>query len=112
MAELMVSANDFGREYAEALFMGTPKDQLVNPEKPKLKAVSAEENARLEAEMETLEREFKAIEEPYSENMLNLTLIRGYVKRLLDNGKVVRFLSSRHQDLFSEFERLAALETV
>jgi len=112
IAELMVSANNFTKGYAEGLFMGTPKDQLVDPQQAKTKAIAPEELAKMEAEMETLERDFKAIEEAYSENMLNLTVIRGYLKRLLENSKVVRFLSSKHSDLFPEFERIAAADSI
>jgi hypothetical protein len=36
IAELMVSANNFAAGYAEALVLGTPKDQLAQPEKPKV----------------------------------------------------------------------------
>lgn len=84
IAELMESANNFTKGYADALVLGTPKDQLANPEEPKQKAgMSAEEIARLEGEMESLERDVKAVEETYGENMLNLTLARGYFKKLL-----------------------------
>lgn len=111
IAELMVSANNFSRGYAEALFIGTSQDQLVNPEEPKTKTgISSEEIARMEHEMESLERDFRAVEETYSDNILNLTVIRGYVKKLLENGKVVRFLGAKHGDIFSEFERVAATE--
>jgi hypothetical protein len=111
MAELMVSANTYAKGYVAALLMGTPKDQLANPEKPKtVPGMTSEEIARMEQEMEILERDFKAIEENYGENMLNLTLARGYVKKLLENSKAVRFLTSKHQDVFSEFEAVAATE--
>jgi hypothetical protein len=111
MAELMISAHDFSKGYAEAMLIGTPKDQLLESDKPKIKTMlSAEEVARMENEMETLERDFKAVEESYGDNMLNLTLARGYVKKLLENAKVVRFLSSKHQDIFTEFEAAAATE--
>lgn len=110
MAEMMVKMNDFTISYAEGLFMVTPKEQLVNPEKPKSRTLSSEEVVRMEQEMESLEADFKTIEENYSENMLNLTVIRGYVKKLLENGKVVRFLSAKYQDVFTEFERVAATE--
>lgn len=112
IAELLVSANNFTKSYAEGLFMGTPKDQLVDPQKPKTTTISPEEIARMEAEMESLERDFKSIEDGYAENMLNLTVIRGYVKRLLENSKVVRYISSKHQDLFPEFERIVAAESI
>lgn len=34
----------------------------------------------------------------YSENMLNLTLASGYVKKLLDNAKVARFLNAHDSE--------------
>lgn len=111
IAELMVSANNFTKGYAEGLFMGTPKDQLADPKKPKTKSIAPEELAKIEAEMESLEQDFKAVSEAYAENMLNLTVIRGYLKRLLENAKVARFLS-KHSDLFPEFERIAMAESI
>ena len=113
IAELMVSANNFTTGYAEALVLGTTKDQLANPEEPKRKeGMSAEEIARLEGEMESLERDVKAVEETYGENMLNLTLARGYFKKLLDNAKVVRFLNGNYRDFLTEFEAIAASDGV
>lgn len=113
IAELMISANNFTEGYAEALVMGTPKIQLIQPEQSKTKTgLSAEEIARLEQEMESLERDFKAVEDSYGENVLNLTLARGYVKRLLENAKVVRFLGSKYAEILSEFESIAAAETL
>ncbi|MBI1178409.1 hypothetical protein GC207_13320 [bacterium] len=111
MAELMVSANNFTAGYAEALILGTPKDQLLNPAEPKAKAgLSVEEIARMEREMESLERDFKAVESNYSENMMALTVSRGYIKKLLENAKVVRYLNANHQEFLTEFEAIAATE--
>jgi len=113
MAEIMVSANNFTHAYAEALVMGTSQDQLTDPDKPKqVKGLSAEDLARLEQEMKAVEPNFKAVEQSYGKNMFNLTLAKAYVKKLLLNVKVVRFLTSKHPDIFSEFEAVAALETV
>lgn len=111
IAELMVSTNTFTRNYVDALLIGTPKHQLLNPQEPKVaKGMTVEEISRLEEEMESLHMDFKAIETTYGDNMLNLTVARSYVKKLLDNTKVSRFLKTRHEDLFSEFEILAAKE--
>jgi ParB/RepB/Spo0J family partition protein len=113
IAELMVSAGNYTKGYAEALVLGTPKDQLVNPDEPKQKkGMTREEIGKLEAEMETLERDLKAVERSYGDNMLNLTLARGYVKKLLDKARVVRFLNANHPDIFTEFESLAAAEAL
>lgn len=112
IAELLVGANNFTKSYAEGLFMVSPKDTLVNPLKPKTKTIAPEDLAKMEAEMELLERDFRSIEDVYAENMLNFTVIRGYLKRLLENAKVVRFVSSKHADLLPEFERLSAADAM
>jgi hypothetical protein len=39
--------------------------------------------------------------------MLNLTLARGYFKKLLENAKVVRFLNGNYRDFLTEFEAIA-----
>ncbi len=74
--------------------------------------MTREEIAKMEQEMESLERDLKAVEQSYGENMLNLTCARGYIKKLLDNAKVVRFLNANHPDIFTEFESIAAAEAL
>ncbi|MCE0497994.1 MAG: ParB N-terminal domain-containing protein [Methylacidiphilales bacterium] len=111
MAELMVTANNFSRGYAHALLMGTPADQLTTPDKPKqVKGLSVEDIGRMEQEMQSAEHDFKAVEQSYGENVFNLTLAGAYVKKLLLNAKVIRFLSSKYTDIFSVFEDVAATE--
>ena len=111
IAELMISTNNFTKNYAEAMVLGTPKDQLVSPDEPKRRAgLTREEIGKLEAEMEALERDVRGVERAYGENMLNLTLARGYVKKLMENVRVVRFLTANYRDILSEFEALAVAE--
>jgi hypothetical protein len=66
----------------------------------------------MEREMEALEHDFKAIEATYTENMMSLTLAKGYLKRLLENNRVVRYLREHHGDLLTELEATAAAEAV
>ena len=111
MAELMTSANNFSRGYAEALLTGTLKEDLVNPNEPKkAKGMTPEELARMEQEMAIVSRDFKAMEGTYGETVLNLSLARTYVASLLKNAKVARFLVSRHSDYFLQFQKLAESE--
>ncbi len=113
IAEVMVSANNFTKPYAEALVMATPKDQMVSPHEPKKKAgMTAEELARMEREMEALEKDFKNIEANYTENMMSLTLARGYIKRLIENSRVAKHLREHHGELLPEFETIAKAEGV
>lgn len=113
LAELMVSANNYSKGYAEALLLGTPKDMLVDPGAARVRTrISREDLARMENEMESLERDYKAIEDSYADNMLNLTVLRGYVRKLLANPKIVRFLGNRHGEMLGEFERIAEADGV
>ena len=74
--------------------------------------MSPEEIARMELEMESLERDFKAMEGIYGENMLKLTLAKGYLRNLLSNTKVKRYLRTNHSQVFEEFETLVAAEAL
>ena len=113
IAEMMVTANNFFTGYAEALVLGTAKDQLVNPDEPKKKkGMSAEDIARMEGEMESLERDLKTASDNYTDNMFTLQTAQTYVKNLLKNDKVVRYLNTNHPEIYAEFEGIAATESV
>jgi ParB-like chromosome segregation protein Spo0J len=113
MAELLISAHNFTYSYVEALFVGTSKDHLLKPEEPKLKkGLTTEEIAHLENEMESIEHDFRAVDQTYGANVLNFTVTRTYLKKLLENAKVARFLSSKHPDLLSEFEAIIAMGSI
>lgn len=113
IADLMFSANNYTKGYAEALVLGTPKDQLVNQEEPKKKeGMTREEIAKLESEMETLEQDLRSVEGAYGENNLVLTCARAYIKKLVDKAQVLRFLSTNYPEILAEFEAIAASETL
>jgi ParB-like chromosome segregation protein Spo0J len=113
IAEMMVTANNYFTGYAEALVLGTAKDQLVNPDEPKKKkGMSVEDIARMESEMESLERDLKTASDNYTENMFTLQTAQTYIKNLLKNAKVVRYLNTNHAEIYSEFETIVAAEMV
>ena len=113
MAQLMVSGNNYTRAYAEALIVGTPSDQLVNGSKPKsAHGISEEEIARMEKEMEVLERDYRLHQDHFGENSLHLNSAQRYIKRLLENAKVKRFLGNRYPEILEEFQELAAIEAL
>jgi len=86
---------------------------LLNPERDKkIPGKTTEDVARMEKEMEALEREFKVIQDDYGANTLHLGAVQRYIKRLLDNPKVRKFLQHRYVELLEEFQELAALETL
>jgi len=78
----------------------------------KRKGFTPEHIARLEQEMETLQRDFKAVETSYGQNVLHLTLARAYIRKLLENVNVARFLQSSQAEIHAEFAKLAAAEAL
>jgi ParB-like chromosome segregation protein Spo0J len=113
MSQLMVSGNNYTFAYARALLVGTAQDQLAKPEEPKrVKGLSAEEIARMEREMESLERDFRIFQDQFGQNTLHLGAAQRYIRRLLDNTKVKRFLQQRQPEIFEELNDIAAIESL
>lgn len=110
-AQLMVAANNYTHAYAQALLLGTSAELLVSPEKPKaIQGIKAEDVAQMEKEMETLERDFKVYQTSYGENALTLNVVQRYVKRLVENTQVKRFLGKRYPEIQEELTDLAEME--
>ena len=108
VAELMCAADNYSVGYVKCLVAATPVDELIEDERPKeIRGLSPEDITRLEHEMATLTREFKLIEDSHGKNVLNLVIVNGYLKKLLDNARVVRFLSQNHPEILAEFQKLA-----
>ena len=113
IATLMNDAGNYTGSYAQALLAATPKDQMVNPEKPKkIKGISDEQMARMESEMTALQREYLLIEENYGGDVMNLTLARGYLSSLLANAKVVRYLAQHHAEVLAQFQKILEMTTL
>ena len=95
MVQLMNDANIYSISYAKVLMASTSKDQFLEPEKPeKIKGLSEEQMSRMENEMNVLEQDYKLAEETYSNDVLYLTLAKGYITKLLKNNSVTKYLSS------------------
>lgn len=44
--------------------------------------------------------------------MLNLVVVVGYLRRLLDNARVVRFPSQNHREILTEFQKLVETKSL
>jgi hypothetical protein len=113
IAELMVAANNYSAGYVDALILGTHKEQLVTPEKPKKrKGLSPEDIARMEEQSLILERDLKSIEASYGQNVLILTVVRSYVRKLLSNAAVGQFLQANYSDILGELSAIVEAESL
>jgi hypothetical protein len=71
--ELMSAMNNFTARYAQALLAATRQDDLSQPNRPKkIGGLTPEQMARMEREMDGLQREFKTVSASYGDTVLNL----------------------------------------
>jgi RepB plasmid partitioning protein/ParB/Sulfiredoxin domain len=107
IAELMCAANNYSAGYSKCLVAATPAELLGDAERGKdIKGLSPEDISRMEHEMDSLGRDFKLIEESHGKNVLNLVLVVGYLRKLLENPRIVRHLSIQHPEILTEFQKL------
>jgi ParB-like chromosome segregation protein Spo0J len=112
-AELMLSVNNFSATYAEALLAATPAAHLSDPAQPKkVRGLSMDQIARMEQEMSLVQSRFKAIEQTYNRNVMQLVLARGYVAKLLGNDAVARWLSRHQPEVRDEFRVIVSAATL
>jgi hypothetical protein len=105
VAELLVATGNYSVPYTKALLAATPAEMLIEPDKHKgVKELTPEQIAKIEREMEALQRDLKGVEENHGTHVLNLVLARGYVTKLLGNVRVTKYLSQRHPDIFRELQ--------
>jgi len=109
MAELMNLSSTYTAPYARALLAATTPDQLVAPPKAESRP---EQLAKIETEMRSIERDFVVLEESYSQDTLNLQLARGYLKTLLQNTRVGRYLGQKHRELLAQLERVVEVSSL
>lgn len=110
-SELMINANNYSVAYASAILAGTPQSQLAEPNKPKtVKGITAEAIVRMERELSRLQEAMSSIQDTYSRDHLELTVIKGYLKRLLDNASVVRYLAASRPEYLPEFQSIVEME--
>ncbi len=95
-AELMISMNNYSNGYATSLLARTPQ-QLLESDKPKkIKGLTERQMELMERKSASLDREFKMVEQSYGNDHLDLVLTIGYLRKLIGNPKVARYLAQKN----------------
>lgn len=106
-AELMISVNNFTLSYAKAILAATKQSDLAKPDQPKkIGGMTPEQMAKMERELDKLNRDFKAVEDTYGDDVLHLVLASRYLGRLVDNGNIHDYLVKRHPEMLVEFQTI------
>ena len=107
MAEVMVASNNYTAAYAKCLVLASSPDQLLEPSQQTAPGGMEDHDvARLQREINSMEHEFTLVQDEYGRNMLNLVVVVGYLRSLLNNAAVVRFLSQAEPTMLAEFQKI------
>ena len=105
--ELMLASNNISMAYAKGLLIASPPASLLQESKTrKIRGVTTEQMAMMEREMGNLHGHFKTIEQTYGQDVLNLVVATGYIKRLVENTAIVKYLRQNQPDLLTEFRKI------
>lgn len=111
--DLMVSASNMTVPYAEALLVATPDDMLIEPKRSRrLAGLSQEAMARMEREMQSVQGQYRLLEQGYGQDVLQLVLLRGYLVKLVGNARVKKFLQAKSPEILEQFQALVAAVTL
>jgi hypothetical protein len=107
-AENMVGMNCYTTSFADSLLAATPQADLVDSERPKrVRGLTADQMAIMERESANLEREYRMIEQSHGADQFDLVLASGYVRRLLGNAGITRYLAKHHPEILPELQKIA-----
>jgi ParB-like chromosome segregation protein Spo0J len=112
-AELMAGQHNYSLQFAKALLAATPDTAMAVPRRktPRREGqVSAEQMAKMERELASLQTQVKSFEENYGLDTLHLTVARGYIRKLLGNPKVVSWLGRHRGEYLGEFRAITDVD--
>ena len=106
-AEHMIASGTFSVPFAKALLEVSRRELLLEPPAPRnIEAGSAAAQALLEQENDSLLKGLKNIEASYGTDILTLSIVLGYIERLLSNPRVERHLTKYHSDILLSLRAL------
>ena len=113
-AELMAGQNNFTVAFARALLAATPEKLLAKPPKKPggVTSVTAEQIGRMDRELASLQAQVQSVVESYGTDNLHLTVARGYIRKLLGNARITRWLTQHHPEFLSEFQSIAEIDSI
>ena len=109
-AELMTGQKNYSVAFVNAMLAATSPALLVHNKNSKGKEkVSADSMAKMEREISDLQTRNRQVEETYGPDVLQLTIVKGYISALLGKASIVRWLARHRSEYLQEFQSLAEI---
>ena len=102
---------NYSAKFARSIWLASSDKQLINPIK-RANTLDVEKLGRLENEVSKVQGKYKLMEDKYGIDVLNLTLVKGYIRKILGNERVCSYLRGNEYDIFQQFERIVELDSI
>ncbi|PZV40534.1 plasmid partitioning protein RepB C-terminal domain-containing protein [Mesorhizobium kowhaii] len=111
IAQFMIALDRVKVNWARVLIALTPQSQLADPSIPRTQCagITANQIEAMESESTDLSKEFRNTAERLGSWDLEFIAVRGYLNRLMDNLKIVRYLAHHFPKQLAQFQ--GVLET-
>ena len=84
----------------------------MDTKKPKkMRGITPEAMARMERELARLQEGITSIQDTYGQDHLQLTVIKGYLAKLLGNVRIVRYLMQHRPEFMTEFQAITEMSS-
>lgn len=111
--KIMVESKTFSTSFARSIWLATPDELLAVPRRRQKSIVTDFSHfTKLEEEINRLHGEYEEIEENYGLNVLNFTLVKGYIKTLVMNPRVNRYLRINNPDILEHLESIVDIDNL
>jgi ParB-like chromosome segregation protein Spo0J len=109
IADAMNSAGDYKASLARLMVDSSPEAELTETERERraVRAIETPEDlARLKRELQCVEKDYNRASKNYSQLMFDVTLARNYLKLLLGNNRVLKYLAQNYKAELDAFQRI------
>ncbi|MBK5146017.1 ParB N-terminal domain-containing protein [Budviciaceae bacterium BWR-B9] len=110
----MISINNYTYKFVYSMLYSTPDSLLVknNPKNNKLDKDRIETIRKLQNELAILDSQKKELEETYSENSLQLVIIKSHIDKLLSNIRIINWLYDNKPDHLSQLKYISNIKSL
>lgn len=106
----MNAQSRYSHAYAKSLLVATPSEELVSETKSKkISQAALDKHIRLEEETLSLNEDIRTLHDSYGADMLHLSSIQSYLKRMMGNEKVAGYLFRHHHEIHENFSEIIGI---
>jgi hypothetical protein len=113
VAQAIIDLRNYSVKFSLVMLHATPIESLTEDAQSRRQVnTSTEARHHLQREMAAVQSNAKQLEETYGPNCLHLVVVKAYILALLENAKIVGWLSRHRGDYLRELQLIAEIEVL